>query len=162
VAVNTFDGTAQLVRGSDGAVAWRIRDSVASHAPAVGGDRLYYPGYDGVLRVRAARDGTLLWQRRNHGALTLPPVPEGGLAIVASREGEVVALDSGNGKHRWSCTADRELVASPRLDRGRLLLFTGEGVMAVRFPAVETRDGRRLKRRSRSGKIFFQPEECKR
>lgn len=122
--VNTFDGSVRMVGGGDGEIAWEIADGIASQAPVAHDGKLYFPGYDGVLRVRSALDGKLLWQRRAHGALTLPPAVADGLVIVASRDGEIVALDAGSGEPRWSRSSREELLAGPRLATGRLLLFT--------------------------------------
>lgn len=159
--VNAFDGSIRMVRGADGAMVWVAKDGVASQAPVVFGEILYFPGYDGVLRARAATDGTLLWSRRTHGALALPPDPSAGLLIVGSGDGEIVALDSGSGEKRWSRSAGMELLASPRLDDGRLLLFTPGAVMAWKGGALNVLS-RQASQLPGLSSIPIQPRECQR
>lgn len=110
--VTTFGG-AVIAVDAGGAVAWRIRDPVASNTPAVAHGRAYFPGLDGRLRARRTTDGSLLWTRDLGAPATAPGHVANGRLGVTTRDGQVLILDADGGGRRVARTPPGRPVASP-------------------------------------------------
>ncbi len=132
--------TVRAVAAATGAVLWQRALVPAGETPgevlggglAVSDGRLYVTTGYGELRVLDAASGTPVWQQRFRAAATAPPVVEGGLVYVATRDGLGSALDRDTGRVVWELegTAAQAAVlgsGAPTVTRTAVVFASGEG-----------------------------------
>ena len=61
----------------------------------------------------AADSGRRLWAVKTKLALSAGPEVDGGLVVLGSSDGDIVALDATNGAERWRKLVGSEVLARP-------------------------------------------------
>lgn len=114
---------------------WQARVGAAGDyvfQPAVAGGSVYAAAHDGA--VARFQDGQTVWSAKT-GKLSAGVGSDGGLAVVVTTSGEVIALDADNGSERWRAMVGAEVLAPPavtsavvvvRASDGRLLAFNAD------------------------------------
>ena len=64
-------------------------------------------------RAVAADTGNALWTAKTKLALSAGPEVDGGLVVLGSSDGDVIALDASNGSERWRKSIGSEVLARP-------------------------------------------------
>jgi outer membrane protein assembly factor BamB len=106
--------------------------------PAVVGDAVYAADADGnVVRLDAA-SGKQAWRVAIGRALIGGVGADATTVVVASAEGEIVALET-DGRERWRARVSSEVLAPPVVDRELVVVRSTDS----RIFALDVRDGRR-------------------
>jgi outer membrane protein assembly factor BamB len=139
-----------------GQVVWRVDIGVGYSSPIVAGDASYVLGYfpsaedPNVGRDRVARldteTGEVVWAidypslayaNEHRGGVIETPTLHGDTLFVASRQGELRALDVANGAQRWAVDLSARhgldpgrygFASSPLIDEGRLVVNMSRAV----------------------------------
>jgi len=111
-------------------------------SPVVSGDMVYIVAGDstGTGRVEALElaTGSPAWEVLLDGLASGPPIVAGDLLFVSTRDGRLLALDSGNGDQRWSFDAGSQILGSPVVDEG-VVYFASSAVYALDAQTGEKR-----------------------
>ena len=108
VFVTTGFGQITALSAETGDVIWQIRNTVPfSNAPTIRAGRLYAVSRDSRLQVISTQDGSRLWE---HLAITelatvigaTSPAVDSRMVVAGFNSGEIVALNSINGRVAWS------------------------------------------------------------
>lgn len=115
-------------------------NSGASAAPAFADGKLYVAGVDGKISALDAANGHTLWSKKlgqrhglilHHGENSVRwasgTAIEGDLLVVASLEGEVLAMDAGSGADRWHAQVSSEVIAAPAISNGIVVVRSNDG-----------------------------------
>lgn len=123
------------------ATLWQASVGKAGHGhfvPAVVGDAVYAAGQDGsVVRLDAAT-GKLAWRVSAARALVGGVGADAKTVVVASAEGEVVALET-DGRERWRARVSSEVLAAPVVEGDLVIVRSTDS----RVFALDAADGRR-------------------
>ena len=118
------------------------RDPSLQLTPALADGRLYAASSDGTVVALDALSGRQLWANATRlpisGGVGLSAA--GGLVLVGTTQGQVVALRQQDGQEAWRAQMTSEVLASPRADGGVVVVRTIDG----RFTGLDTRSGERL------------------
>jgi outer membrane protein assembly factor BamB len=107
-------------------------------APVVAGDSVWAAAQDGTV-VRVATDtGRTVWRTALGRALTAGVGADGTVAVVATRDGALVALEAG-GAERWSANVGAEIVTPPAVADGTVLVRTTDNRVHAYDAALGTR-----------------------
>lgn len=98
--------------------------------PAVDAARVFIADRRGYLAAFDRSTGTELWSTELELTLTAGPTV-GQNVIVASNNGDVVAVNPDNGEIAWRTTATSEVLAFPQIARGRVLIRSNDGRVAA-------------------------------
>ncbi len=91
-------------------------------APAVAGDSVYAATPDGSVAKVAVANGAVQWKISAAKTLSAGVGTDGNIAVVATPEGKIIALDAG-GKELWTAQASTRVSTPPAV---------GQGVVVVR------------------------------
>lgn len=108
-------------------------------APAVVGDAVYAADGDGNVARLDARSGKQEWRVSTSRRLLGGVGADTSLVVVASSEGEIIALET-DGRERWRARVTSEVLAPPVVDRELVVVRSTDS----RIFALDARDGRRL------------------
>ncbi len=125
VAITTFAGTLAVLTAA-GTPAWTVRDPAPSLPPVVYRGHLFTAGLDGVLRVRDADTGTLIWRRKLADRFTSPPAVTAH-AVWAAHDRTVRVLDRASGRILARHIAPFSVSGPPVPTHGGVLLFSANG-----------------------------------
>jgi outer membrane protein assembly factor BamB len=106
--------------------------------PAVVGDAVYAAGADGNVTRFDARTGKQEWRVSTSRRLIGGVGADASTVVVASGEGEIIALDN-DGRERWRARVSSEVLAPPVVDRELVVVRSTDS----RIFALDARDGRR-------------------
>lgn len=106
--------------------------------PALAGASLWIATPGGRLALLDARSGALRWQIEVGRRLVSGVGSDGTIAVVASRDGAIVAFDS-DGKQRWASAVGAEVVTVPAVGSGIVVVRTSDN----RVSAFDTATGAR-------------------
>jgi outer membrane protein assembly factor BamB len=107
-------------------------------APVVAGDSVWAAAQDGTVTRVATDTGRAVWRTSLGRALTAGVGSDGGVVVVATRDGTLVALEAG-GAERWTASVGAEVVTPPAVADGTVLVRTTDN----RVHAHDAADGRR-------------------
>jgi len=113
--------------------------------PYIEGDKVYISTFDGHLYALSADDGSITWSFATEskiGFVSSPVVSNGVIFVgsfdrnlhavkVESIDGEIYAIDAGNGTQLWSFDAGSPIVASPLLVDDLLIIACDSGEVYV-------------------------------
>jgi len=95
----------------------------------------------GTVGVEIPSDVGLAWKYQPPGSLDpAAPVTVGGLVFLGGSDGAIRALDTQNGKLRWTAYTGGPIIYPPAIDEGRLFVGSGDGWLY----AFEAASGRLL------------------
>ncbi len=118
------------------------RDPSLQLTPALADGRLYAASSDGTVVALDALSGRQLWANATRlpisGGVGLSAA--GGLVLVGTTQGQVVALRQQDGQEAWRAQMTSEVLAPPRADGGVVVVRTIDG----RFTGLDARSGERL------------------
>lgn len=106
--------------------------------PAVVGDAVFAADADGNVARFDARSGKQEWRVATTRQLIGGVGSDGTLVVVASAEGEIIALEA-DGRERWRTRVTSEVLAPPVVDREIVVVRSTDS----RIFAIDARDGRR-------------------
>lgn len=112
ILATAFDGQV-IALTTDGAVAWRQRDSAPSLPPVVSGNRAVFATIDGTVRARALEDGHLLWRRQIGSGFKQSPRIHGEDVGLVDSDGRVFILDMADGANLLSINSPGEPIGAP-------------------------------------------------
>lgn len=124
------------------AVRWRIEAGTAAPL-ALGGDRVWQGGADGILRGIDPRTGEVVvsWTSPVGGTLTEPLLTPAGV-LVGSAVGSIYLVDPASGATRWTFDPDFLLAGvtgRPTVDGDRVYFLSNAGrLYALRGPSTLT------------------------
>ncbi|MFG2248137.1 PQQ-binding-like beta-propeller repeat protein [Spirillospora sp. NPDC048823] len=134
-------GTLHAIRAGDGALVWRRRN-VGGWGSQVGGGRFYAEGRDGVVLALDSTTGRQIWSRtltrlkddprRQATAYRL----SGTTLYVICADGNLYALDTADGRVRWTYGTEKSIRVQPVSANGLVFIGAGDGsVRAVAAPS---------------------------
>ena len=158
VFVTTGFGEITALSAETGDVIWKIRNSVPfSNAPTIRAGRLYAVSRDSRLQVISTQDGSRLWE---HLAITelatvigaTSPAIDSRMVVAGFNSGEIVALNSINGRVAWSDSlTSRATQITPLSELNAIVgrpVIDGDRVFAVshggRMVSIDMRTGERI------------------
>lgn len=106
--------------------------------PVLAGGSVWAAAGDGTVVRADAASGRTLWRSNAGQALQAGVGSDGELAVVAGRDGSLIALDR-DGKPKWSVQTGAEVVTVPSVALGLVLVRTSDN----RVAAFETDTGKR-------------------
>ena len=74
---------------------------------------MYSAGHDGEVVAMAADTGRRVWSVKTKLPLSAGPEVAGGLVVLGSSDGDIIALDATNGAERWRKSIGSEVLARP-------------------------------------------------
>ena len=158
VFVTSGFGEITALSAETGDVIWQIRNTVPfSNAPTIRAGRLYVVSRDSRLQVVSTEDGSRLWE---HLAITelatvigaTSPAVDARMVVAGFNSGEVVALNSLNGRVAWSDSlTSRAIQITPLSELNAIVgrpVIDGDRVFAVshggRMVSIDMRTGERI------------------
>ena len=79
------------------------------------------------MQAFEALKGRRAWQSKLKIPLAAGPAYGQGLVVVASHDGDIIALDAADGSLRWKSAVGSEVLATPTVARNRVLLRAVDG-----------------------------------
>ena len=158
VFVTSGFGEIIALSAETGDVIWQIRNTVPfSNAPTIRAGRLYAVSRDSRLQVVSTKDGSRLWE---HLAITelatvigaTSPAVDSRMVVAGFNSGEIVALNSINGRVAWSDSlTSRATQITPLSELNAIVgrpVIDGDRVFAVshggRMVSIDMRTGERI------------------
>jgi outer membrane protein assembly factor BamB len=158
VFVTSGFGEIIALSAETGDVIWKIRNTVPfSNAPTIRAGRLYAVSRDSRLQVVSTEDGSRLWE---HLAITelatvigaTSPAVDSRMVVAGFNSGEIVALNSINGRVAWSDSlTSRATQITPLSELNAIVgrpVIDGDRVFAVshggRMVSIDMRTGERI------------------
>ena len=92
-------------------------------APVLAGDSLYAASADGAIVRVNPNNGRQIWRINADTRLTAGVGSDGNTVVVAGEKGVVLAFDA-NGKQRWKIQAPTEVLSTPVVGQGLVLVRT--------------------------------------
>jgi outer membrane protein assembly factor BamB len=123
-------------------VRWRadLGDSGANPLqPALTADAVYGASGKGVLTRYERASGRQVWRIETGVAVSGGVGSGGGLVLIGSDKGDVLAYDE-DGKPRWSSKVSSEVLSAPQVAEGVVIVRSGDG----RIAGLDAADGKRL------------------
>lgn len=123
-------------------VRWRaeLGDSGANPLqPALTADAVYGVSGTGVLTRVERASGRQVWRIETGVAVSGGVGGGGGLVLVGSDKGEVLAYDE-DGKPRWQSKVSSEVLSAPQVVGGVVIVRSGDG----RIAGLDAADGKRI------------------
>jgi outer membrane protein assembly factor BamB len=111
----------------------------AIFSPAIAGGSAYAAAYDGTITRLDAASGKQLWRINAGEHLTGGVGVGGGLVVVGSGEGDVLAFDS-SGTAQWKTRVSSEVLAAPQVAQGVVVVRSADG----RIFGLDAKDGKRM------------------
>jgi len=107
-------------------VAWKVKQQVpAMSSPILVNEELYFISDNGIVTCVNATTGDQHWKKRIGGNFSASPMLADGKLFFCSREGETTLLKPGKTfEEIGRCTLDGQLMATPAIVDGTLLLRT--------------------------------------
>lgn len=102
--------------------------------------KLYLANANGDVGQFDVRTGALPWVVTLDDKLTGGPGAGGGLVMVGTRKGQLVALDAANGKERWRSRLSSETLAVPQVAGDLIIVQCIDGQIL----ALDSKDGKQL------------------
>ena len=153
VALQDFDAEAKLVRLWRAKVGRGLGRKYLRLRPAVLADRIYAADAYGSVVALNRFSGKRVWQasvgepdegpfyefwdRRDPAFVTGGVGTGGGLVLLGTTRGEVIALDAGDGTERWRAEVSSEVLSRPTIADDAVIAQTADG----RLVALEAEDG---------------------
>ena len=153
VALQDFDAEAKLVRLWRAKVGRGLGRKYLRLRPAVLADRIYAADAYGSVVALNRFSGKRVWQasvgepdegpfyefwdRRDPAFVTGGVGTGGGLVLLGTTRGEVIALDAGDGTERWRAEVSSEVLSRPTTADDAVIAQTADG----RLVALEAEDG---------------------
>ena len=153
VALQDFDAEAKLVRLWRAKVGRGLGRKYLRLRPAVLADRIYAADAYGSVVALNRFSGKRVWQasvgepdegpfyefwdRRDPAFVTGGIGTGGGLVLLGTTRGEVIALDAGDGTERWRAEVSSEVLSRPTTADDAVIAQTADG----RLVALEAEDG---------------------
>ena len=153
VELQDFDAEAKLVRLWRAKVGRGLGRKYLRLRPAVLADRIYAADAYGSVVALNRFSGKRVWQasvgepdegpfyefwdRRDPAFVTGGIGTGGGLVLLGTTRGEVIALDAGDGTERWRAEVSSEVLSRPTTDDDAVIAQTADG----RIVALEAEDG---------------------
>ncbi|HYD81514.1 MAG TPA: outer membrane protein assembly factor BamB [Paucimonas sp.] len=107
-------------------------------SPALAGDSLYAASANGtIMRINPA-SGQQVWRTAADMRLTAGVGSDGNTVVVAGEKGVILAFD-GNGKLRWKAQASSEILSSPAVGQGVVIVRSVDN----RITAYDAESGNR-------------------
>lgn len=142
------DNTAVAVDRT-GTERWRLATGgPVTSRPGLGSGHAVVAGEDGAVRILTAASGVLVAQIDLNDPITADVTVAGDVALVASREGQLVAIDLQTARVAWRVTTGGDIAAAPAADGDRALV-----VVDGRLQAYDLTDGTALMRSSASAYV---------
>ena len=158
VYIATLDGYLVSLNAETGEVIWQVSNAVPfSNAPTIRGGRLYVVSRDSRLQVVSTQDGSRLWE---HLAITelatvigaTSPAVDSRMVVAGFNSGEIVALNSINGRVAWTDSlTSRSTQITPLSELNAIVgrpVIDGDRVFAVshggRMVSIDMRTGERI------------------
>ena len=158
VFVTTGFGEIRALSAETGEVIWQVSNAVPfSNAPTIRGGRLYVVSRDSRLQVFSTQDGSRLWE---HLAITelatvigaTSPAVDPRMVVAGFNSGEIVALNSINGRVAWTDSlTSRSTQITPLSELNAIVgrpVIDGDRVFAVshggRMVSIDMRTGERI------------------
>ena len=158
VYIATLDGYLVSLNAETGEVIWQVSNAVPfSNAPTIRGGRLYVVSRDSRLQVFSTQDGSRLWE---HLAITelatvigaTSPAVDSRMVVAGFNSGEIVALNSINGRVAWTDSlTSRSTQITPLSELNAIVgrpVIDGDRVFAVshggRMVSIDMRTGERI------------------
>ncbi len=91
------------------------------------------PSLNAVVRD-AAVPARVHWRVQTDAGISSSPTYAGGTIYVASNARTLTAIDFATGKLRWQFTADNQLMSAPLVDRGVVIVSSGDNLPQVWNP----------------------------
>ena len=125
--------------------------------PAVDETAVYSAARDGSVKALAVKSGKVLWSTHLHAqqdnaGLHLSARVSGGIGLgdgtlfIGTENAEVYALNTRDGKVKWSTTVSGEVLAQPVYDNGLVVIHTSRDDLI----ALDSNDGKQIWRLSHS------------
>jgi outer membrane protein assembly factor BamB len=95
-------------------------------SPSVMANTVYAATPDGMLASFDAATGKVNWRIKTGTKLTAGTGSEGGMIVVGTGKGDVIAFDAG-GKQRWSSRVSSEVMGPPRISENTVAVWSGDG-----------------------------------
>lgn len=115
-------------------------------APAIADGRVYAAAVEGGVRAFDLQTGKLVWEfkpekqkKKAKPRLSGGPGVGGGLVVVGSLDGDVIALDAATGTEKWRAKVSNEVIAAPVITQGVVLVRGNDG----RVTALDAGTGER-------------------
>jgi len=70
------------------------------------GNQLFVGSENGVIYALNAQSGEIVWSSKVEGEILSTPVTDGGLVMVNTSEGHLIALDQATGEQRWTISSE--------------------------------------------------------
>lgn len=99
-------------------------------SPALVGDHLYIAAADGSLAQLDANNGRQAWRINAGSSLTAGVGSDGKTIAVAGEKGSVLAFDA-DGKLRWKAQASSEILSSPAVGQGLVIVRSVDNRIAA-------------------------------
>ncbi|MCG8455438.1 MAG: PQQ-binding-like beta-propeller repeat protein, partial [Holophagales bacterium] len=129
------DGRVRAVALEDGEPAWEVRAAGAVLGrPIAAEGRVFFGATDGALYALRTADGSALWKARAEGRVGAPALL-GGLVIVPSCGGRVLAVAADSGREMWRRPRGPCVVAA-WAGRDSIFAVDARGEMVSLEPAV--------------------------
>jgi outer membrane protein assembly factor BamB len=114
-------------------------------APALTGTDVVAAGSKGIVERRVLATGAVVWRIDLDTPLSAGVGSDGDTSVVATASGDIIALDR-DGKPRWRVPTNTEVLSTPVVGQGMVVVRTGEG----RIIAYDEETGRKKWTYSRS------------
>lgn len=117
---------------------WRVRvgDSAKfALQPVQAGDAVFAAGDESVSRIE---DGRVAWKTQLKTLVSGGVGSDGGLVVVGSPKGEVIALDAASGQIKWRVAINAEVLAAPSIADGLVVVRSADS----RLFGLDASDGR--------------------
>ena len=149
--VPSFDRMIHALDAESGEELWNApAEDWVWGSPAVGNGAVFYGDVAGSLHAVDAQTGDSLWSRSVQGAIQSSPLYEDGVLYVGSgdiegeeeeREGQVLALNAGDGSEIWRRQAPAPIFTSPvRVGDNLVVAFLDEAVLQLLVYELDTGD----------------------
>lgn len=128
--------------GINPVAAWSVTLGASSgpgFVPAIAGGAVWAAAADGTVTRVALDSGQVAWRIKVGKPLTAGVGSDGRVAVVATRDGELRALDA-DGGFLWSAPVGAEVVTAPAVADGTVVVRASDN----RVLAFESRTGKRL------------------
>jgi outer membrane protein assembly factor BamB len=95
--------------------------------PGVGYSKIYIADVSGVLKALDPENGEVIWRATVNEPISAGVAVANRLAVIGTREGEVIAFDVESGELKWQSQVSSEVIASPAVGDGFVVVNTVDG-----------------------------------
>ncbi|MCP3670700.1 MAG: outer membrane protein assembly factor BamB [Gammaproteobacteria bacterium] len=107
--------------------------------PYVQGNRVYVADREGMVKALDSGSGRIVWSVEKEGLeISGGPGAGGGLVLIGTSNGEVVALSEQDGSEKWRARVSSEVLSVPKIAMGVVVVHTIDG----KLYAMDASDGK--------------------